>query len=838
MTINKNLKNLNIGIQELGNLDYVVNNQVPSNLSIGVSLNLFKEDKLLTCEELVKIRQQRGDETVVVPEPTISVNDIPQQTAISGAQAIDNIISNSSVNENIVLKPVYGKKYFYVLAENVDDTRDLFRKFLKNYWEIKDNKLVINTGSISQKIVSIVTSSVTNNSDLFSTSTIRMRQSLSSSDYRTGSLFRDIVFETDYAFTGREIKFGQVNFNLTTQSAYIADQEDSSLVVSVENDYNFYIPSYEKLQADEKLLPNFYILLTNQVESDSTKNNLHESHKKLLTISGAINLQASNDEFYDLFSNSFSSANQEQKGYVSEKMKNIVFSKEDYKKFKEFQSYSTRSKREKTVQRGKKEQVPFYTKLEIDTEYFGPINKSFNDSGLIDILTSYIASSRSQETSAFFSQETTENGTNISKRDLYFKDIVSILEQVGTGSFSFNSSGVTYLGSLEKKIEDFESVDMRIQELISYSTLKNIHVNLKNTLNYINNLAGAKCYQETIFYKVDKQDTSGNIIQSFFIPNIEDVKSLSIIDSQIKYGKKYVYRIHAYKIIVGNEYIYDTPSDIQIAQDSFPRMYLISTEYCSVDSRISDKPPAPPEVDIIPFKDNDSELLFLLNTSAVEYELMPVFLNDKEKNDYNKIRESQQVLEGQKIKFGGEDRAKEFWIYRLESQPFSINEFEGKLYEKVSTKCAAASSFKDSLEPNKKYYYMFRALDVHNNLSNPSEIYEVELISENGMSFLKTNIVSFKKREFKKETKSLKRYLHIRPSLQQSSIDDSRLDQQSQGSQQIKKDVLGTAANSVWGQKYKIRVRSKNTNKFMDIYFTFKQVEKPQNPTNLKETCE
>lgn len=822
-------RNINIGIPELGNLDYVVGNQIPDidieNITTVVPLNITP---LSICEELERRRQSRSTIPDATEQEQPREEDAQQSQPPPTSSNTNQILSESSRNKNIVLRPVFGKKNLYVLSENVGNTVDGFRKFLNNYWEIKGKNLLINTGSIPEKVFSIITGSLSSGLDgLYSTSVISSSFDLETFD--TSSLYKDIVFQSNYAFTGQQIKYGQV--------ASVTSSAGSSLVVSVENDYNFYIPAYEKLEADEKLLPNFYILLSNYLTTNSDPSELNKAHKALLTLNGSINIQASNDEFYDIFSSEFKNLNEPSKTLISEKMKTVVFSEKDYKKFKEFQSYSVGNKKEKTQQKGKKEQIPFYTKLEIDTEEYGRINEGFNESGLTELLMCYAASSRLNKTK-FHKAEKTENPAEVTTQEINFGNVFEILENIGSGSFSWNTGSVTYLGSLENKIEDFESVDLRIQELMSYSVLKDLHINRKITLNYANNLVGAECYSETIFYKIEKYSGS-SLIQTFYIPNTQEAKSLSIIDSQIKYGKKYKYNIHSYKIVLGNENFYrKEPSEQQLTVYSIPSMYLISSEYCSLESRISDKPPAPPEVDIIPFKDNDSELLFLLNTSAVEYELMPVFLNDKEKNDYNKIRESQQVLEGQKIKFGGEDRAKEFWIYRLETQPFSINEFEGRLYEKIDTKCASSASFKDMLIPNKKYYYMFRTLDVHNNLSNPSEIYEVELISENGLSFLKTNIVEFKKKEFKKETKSLKRYLHIRPAFQQISINDSDLDLTKTAESVIEGAILGLVENSMWEQKYKIRVRSKNTNKFMDIYFTFKQTTKPQNPTNLKETCE
>ena len=44
---------------------------------------------------------------------------------------------------------------------------------------------------------------------------------------------------------------------------------------------------------------------------------------------------------------------------------------------------------------------------------------------------------------------------------------------------------------------------------------------------------------------------------------------------------------------------------------------------------------------------------------------------------------------------------------------------------------ATAASKVDDIEPNKKYYYTFRAIDNHGNVSNPSSVYEIEMVKSN-----------------------------------------------------------------------------------------------------------
>lgn len=834
-----------------------------SDLKTQREANLREAQRLASQEELDSLglgisEQQTGVATEQGDSPVSS--DIQQITG--------QTIQNSSITTSIPDIIGSPRKSLYVLSEEVEDTRDLFRKSLDSFWKIENNDLKLETDLLKfYRTIDNLSSTPSNiSSDSifhFSMIILKRNQQPPTIDERS---YKYVAFEANYTQNKLSPRYTNNIINPLRTDEDI-HTENTTFVVSTENDYNFYIPAFEKLPGiDEKHLPNFYILLTNWLkqeknidqalleEGESYEQRISQTHERLLNFSGAINLQADKDEFYDVFAKNFPDVPPINKDFVNEKMKNIIFSQKEYKLYKEFQNYTKNAKREKTAQKGKKEQVPFYIKLDIGTEKFGPVNQGIRESGLSDMLMSYVATKEQtaeKPIERFHTDILEEQETPVGISTLFFKDIEEILEEVGTDGFSFDLSKTTYLGELEKTIENFENSDITLQKLFLYTILKDLHVNYGLTINYINTLAGARCYSETIFYKIIKKDTSGNVIQNLYVPNMEDVDFLNIIDSQIKYNKEYVYQIKAYKVVLGNEYTYiDQMDDIQVEENtwaifgelSFPRMYLVETEYGEINSIVVDKPPAPPEVEIIPFKDNLTDILIFLNTSVMEYDLLPIFFNDQERQDYVGISRSQQVDLGERIRFGGEDRAKEFLIYRIEKYPTSIDDFQNSLYEIVDTNCTSAAGFRDILEPNKKYYYIFRALDVHNHLSNPTEVHEVELVAENGMSFLRTNIVNFKRKEFKKQTKGLKRFLHIRPAVQQALLDDNELiaERLNSTAREIieRGELMGLAPQSVWGKKFKLRIKSNNTKKFIDIYFTFKQSKKPQILRILRETCD
>ena len=80
---------------------------------------------------------------------------------------------------------------------------------------------------------------------------------------------------------------------------------------------------------------------------------------------------------------------------------------------------------------------------------------------------------------------------------------------------------------------------------------------IPKTLNFSSIAKGKKCYSEILAFEVAKYalDSDGNksFLQSFYIPCTSD-KIKNLLDTQIFYGKEYVYEIYSISLIVGAEY--------------------------------------------------------------------------------------------------------------------------------------------------------------------------------------------------------------------------------------------------------------------------------------------
>ena len=118
--------------------------------------------------------------------------------------------------------------------------------------------------------------------------------------------------------------------------------------------------------------------------------------------------------------------------------------------------------------------------------------------------------------------------------------------------------------------------------------------------------------------------------------------------------------------------------------------------------------------------------------------------------------------------------------------------------------------FEEKILPNKKYYYTFRAKDPHDHVSNPTDVYEVELIDEKGAVKPIIRIISMDPPEIKNSVKECQKYIYIKPSLKQLYFSgDSEVD--------------GVFSDVSKKKRYKMRLTSKGSGKKIDINFSLRK---------------
>ena len=367
-------------------------------------------------------------------------------------------------------------------------------------------------------------------------------------------------------------------------------------------------------------------------------------------------------------------------------------------------------------------------------------------------------------------------------------------------------------------------------------------------------LQGKEAYNETLVYEIKKKSVNDGATQSVFVPNTEALDILSYIDTQVKYNKEYTYSVYAHQLILGTEYKYinfrpnygsGAPDDARILfeVEYKPSLKIAQIPVYTQKTKILDSAPISPNVDIIPFKGITNQLLINLSANVGDYDLQPVIINDRDAKFASEFRKARKLLPNEPIKFKSDDLVQRFEIYRMDTPPKSYKDFNNNLLTYAKSDVATSISFLDSVVPNQKYYYTFRGIDVHGNRSNPTEVYQTELVQFEGMIFFNMRIYNFGEVvEYNnvKTEREFRRYLKVNPNLIQSIINyEQSIPNGSTDSAYDAVNVsLGKAEQSVWNKKFKIRVTSKNSGKKFDINLTCKVRQNRKKHSEVKTTVD
>ena len=407
---------------------------------------------------------------------------------------------------------------------------------------------------------------------------------------------------------------------------------------------------------------------------------------------------------------------------------------------------------------------------------------------------------------------------------------------------------------------------------------------------------GKMCYNEALCYKIEKYSFDENLrevlLAEYIVPNKSDTDEITFTDTQVKYDKPYFYRIKVVSLVIGNEYFYVFPPrgngsysfggrsqaqrrtvlqnlhQCRLHYCNYPSVKIIETPYfnsqqdATLVTRVVDSPPVPPLVKVDVYKGVNSRILITANGGIGDYVDAPIMLNPSSDSDIiEKIRQSQATemasLEKndltaeklQKIRFRNDDIIDTFEIYRIANDPpMNYSDFQGKLHKSIYTYGKVNSgAFIDAILPNTKYYYAFRAIDVHGYFSNPTSIYSVEIRSNEGMIYpiIKTYYPG-EDVDLKIPTKPFQKFLEVRPldehltlNFEKSGLDGIKNMIQGEASKKNKisslfpervsefkegnQYVLGddTSPSLVWGRKFKIRLTSRHSGRKLDLNVKF-----------------
>jgi len=270
-----------------------------------------------------------------------------------------------------------------------------------------------------------------------------------------------------------------------------------------------------------------------------------------------------------------------------------------------------------------------------------------------------------------------------------------------------------------------------------------------------------------------------------------------------------------------------------------PATRIVKVPYFTRSSIVLSNPPPPPEVSIVPYRAVNNNLLFSFDATFTKQEAIPIAIEPEEEELIAGYYDMQSVRPGRKILFESDDIPASFQVYRLDHPPNSYSDFAGNLRATISTLIpdpekivrAASATYVEKLQPNIKYYYTYRTVDFHGNVSNPTVVYEIEVVDDGGAVYPLIKTYEFPIIDTKVSSIAMKKLIEVIPSLNQVTanvtqniVDGDGGTIQTPSSGDLPEVRLGSEdlVDPIWDKTFKIRLTSKKTGKKIDFNVTFK----------------
>lgn len=452
-----------------------------------------------------------------------------------------------------------------------------------------------------------------------------------------------------------------------------------------------------------------------------------------------------------------------------------------------------------------KDNFPFYTEITFNTHLKEESNfyKLFKDNSIINqIINAFIIDKQNYTFNNI-------NNSNVNKKIFLKGKIIdtNLFNSVVTITGGVNSPYIITLASLYNNLLN--------EKMRSMQDIMNGENNYTEVIGYLLQKFDVIKFDNDPNVGVINAKESAQPLQEWYIPNCSE-EFIKIIDTQVKYNKNYLYKLNTIIMSVGNKYKYtkagynQTNSEFTVDYENSPDVKLFLIEDSSkFINKILSYPPMKPTVDLIPLIGSEKEIKINLSTNIGSVIEKAIPLSDKDSIYFNEIKNTQ-LRKSSALMFKSDDLVTKFQIFRKTTQPETLEDFSiGDLLHEINLNLSKIdfSSYIDTIDPKKVYYYTARVVDYHGGISNITEVYKLENVE--GV----LNISLFKPEEKSYNLlKSVRRYIKISPSFGQSiasTINPS--------------DVkLGINSDPMWNKNFKMRLVSKHTGRKIDFNFKFK----------------
>lgn len=612
-----------------------------------------------------------------------------------------------------------------------------------------------------------------------------------------------------------------------------------NLYAEVKSDYNFLEKKYERfLTSSDSIireldLPNFYNFLIRTEGVSITERSSILSLGSRIRLGNPSNVLAEKmkpvSNYYNQWAENFEDYRRDTSDFMKNiKMKNITFTSSETDNLQDLYKY--------------KETFPMFNTIEFNTQSDARLGTTLEETNFSSQLRSQLnpfnrSSMSLAEVRTNYSErfETNQDGS----QSPVLSSVSSELAMNTRVSYDVDEFMASYESSNSDELSFNEDIlpgsDYRaFYNLMSIIVKGRVERIKKQTFrNYKEILSGTTAYNEVVFYKIDKYDAENNLLQTFNFTNTSKTDLVRFVDTQVKYDKRYSYRITSQNLVIGTKYSFKDPEfvwrnykvvGLKFKVTSQPTTKVIEVPVFEKSAIIHDNPPVAPSLEPVYFRGINNKVKLLFNSSPGRYKIEPVMFQASEADKIKKYKIAQDLPESaREITYETDDSVSSFSLYRLIVKPESYQDFEknGQLVV-IETDKASSASYLDTISANTKYYYCLRATDYHGNLSYPSTIYEVELIDDAGSVYPASRVVEFHKPKTKQSSLGVKRFIHIKPSFRNLLSNEVQMGIEDTPGPEVGQPVaLGEGGDVTWGKKFKVRLTSKSTGKKIDFNFTF-----------------
>lgn len=424
-------------------------------------------------------------------------------------------------------------------------------------------------------------------------------------------------------------------------------------------------------------------------------------------------------------------------------------------------------------------------------------------------------------------------------------DIISLLTSTSINRFQESSDELFLLREDDTSHSSpSERFVNQINSVRFLSEMRKFITNESRELEDIYN--NQNCQTFLLGYKIEKyidNDATRPIQTYYSVHNVH-------IDSQLKYGRKYIYKTKILLGILGSSYSY---TNLRAAQgDNEPDAPTTEKYWAEVDVNVQ------PSFQVLEYEIGNHETAFVdtpmltphvstygqKNKAEVNFLFQPRFftLGDFGEEDLppvGNLRPSDEQIANLYELAGDLRSAPDYFtgtyeIYRLNKSPEKMEDFANGFLTVVDEFMPSGNPdisvpilnseidyarFKDRLIPNQKYYYAFRTLTYHSTPSQLTEPIEIELQKDSDEYKISVKTYQYPDKKDYTYEKNAKRLIRIVPNIERLLFSE----EVDANTWQLDGDNLvskGAGPND--NQTFKIRVTSKHTGKKMDLNVTFK----------------